>query len=56
MGTLELLTKIRYQLVAASSGTEFKDVLGYGSGFMLSYKGQIFLITAAHVAEPNWSV
>lgn len=55
MGTIEFLLGTRLQLIACTSGTQLKDVVGFGSGFMLSYKGYNFLITAAHVAEPNWN-
>lgn len=55
MGTLELLVRTHFTLVAAVKGTMLKDVVGYGSGFMMSYRGYKFLVTAAHVNEPSWS-
>lgn len=55
MGTIELLVRTHFTLVAATSGTQLKDVVGYGSGFMMSYKGYRFFVTAAHVIEPTWS-
>ena len=55
MDTLELLVRTHFTLVAAEKGTMLKDVIGYGSGFMMSYKGYKFFVTAAHVNEPTWS-
>lgn len=55
MGTIELLVRTHFTVVAAEPGTQLRDVIGYGSGFMMSYKGYRFFVTAAHVTEPTWS-
>ena len=56
MGTIELLVRTHFTLVAAVKGSNLKDVIGYGSGFMMLYRGYKFFVTAAHVNEPTWSV
>lgn len=55
MGTLEILVRTHFTLVAAEKGTQLKDVICYGSGFMMAYKGYKFIVTAAHVNEPTWT-
>lgn len=55
MNTLELLVRTHFTLVSTEKGTNLKNVVGYGSGFMMQYKEYRFLVTAAHVNEPNWS-
>lgn len=55
MDTIELLVRTHFTLVAAKKGSNLKDVISYGSGFMMSYRGYKFFVTAAHVNEPTWS-
>ncbi len=55
MGTIELLIRTHLTLVAAEQGSQLQKVVGYGSGFMMLYRGYRFLVTAAHVNEPDWS-
>ncbi len=56
MGTIELLLRTHFTLVTAVKGSNLEDVIGYGSGFMMSYRGYNFFVTAAHVNEPTWSI
>ena len=55
MGTIELLVRTHFTVVAVEPGSQLRNVIGYGSGFMMSYKGYRFFVTAAHVTEPTWS-